>query len=61
MLLVHLYSICGELSNQFFTPELEDRLQSILTEAIVEESENLSDALQNFGNAASWKCYQMYA
>lgn len=50
VLLMHLYSICGELSEELFTPEIEDRLQGLIAEIIVEESENLSDAFQEFGN-----------
>ena len=50
LLLVHLYSLAGEDQEQTLPAELEDRLKSLLAEIFVDECENLSEKLQEFGN-----------
>ena len=48
-LLVHLYSLAGDLQEELFTLELEDRLKGLLAENMVHEDAALSEPIQDFG------------
>jgi hypothetical protein len=49
VLLVHLYSLAGDQREDLLPIELEERFKSLVAEIIVDDCDNLSDELQDFG------------
>lgn len=49
LLLVHTYSLSGDQQEDIFPVDVEDRFKSLIAEILVEESDSLSEKLQEFG------------